>query len=255
MQETQSEQQFLDSYDASKYPRPSVTADIIIFTRNDNGRLAVLLIRRNGHPYKDCWAIPGGFLAAGQESAEQTAARELKEETNLTGIPLRQLATFSHPDRDPRTHVISVAYTALVPKHRLCFQAGDDAGDARLFDVSLCRNTLRLSYNGFALDESQIAFDHAHILKTAIERLRGRIDYEPDAFELLNDPYGFTIHELKCIFESIKETELDTPNFRKMFFRNYVKKGFSVATGRKKKEGRAPEAMLYTITKGGTDHV
>lgn len=254
--EPQSEQQFLKAYDASRYPRPSVTADMILFTLDDHNRLSMLLIKRGGHPYKDKWAIPGGFLIAGKESADQAAARELFEETGIKDVTLRQLATFSAPDRDPRTHVISVAYTALIPKGRLLFQAGDDAKEAELFRVSYKNRQLILASKDLSLTENDLAFDHADIIKTAIKRLRGRIDYEPDAFELLSNPEDFTIYELKCIFEAIRETELDTPNFRKMFFRNYLEKGFVTPNGHTKKTNQAKAATAYAVTtKGEQNHV
>lgn len=126
------EHDFLQEYDVSKYERPSVTADIIIFTVDEKKRLSLLLIRRGGYPYKDRWALPGGFLNAGKESADTAAARELFEETGIKNAYLKQLYTFSRPDRDPRTHVISIAYTALIPRGKLQFRAGDDARDARL---------------------------------------------------------------------------------------------------------------------------
>lgn len=223
---TQSETDFLKAYDASQYERPSVTADIVTFTITENNKLALLLIKRGEHPYKDHWALPGGFLIANKESVDQTARRELHEETGIDNGYLKQLATFSSPDRDPRTHVISVAYTALIPKSKLSFQAGDDASDALLFEIDYDVTGLRLTHDKIILYQNNLAFDHAKIIKTAILRLRNRIDYEPDAFELLENKSMFTIFELKQIFDAIKNTKLNNANFRKTFTRNYVNKGF-----------------------------
>lgn len=213
----------------------------------ERGRLSVLLIRRGGEPYKDRWALPGGFLQAGRESAEQTAARELWEETGVRDAYLKQLYTFSHPKRDPRTHVISIAYTALIPRGKLRFKAGDDAKEARLFSIYLQDGRLSLAAEGLTLSEEDLAFDHVDILKTAVQRLRGRIDYEPDAFELLEDKAAFTVFELKQIFETIKDTAMDPANFRKMFLRNYVNTGLVSPLGQVKKEKGRRAAALYCL--------
>lgn len=247
MNEQSRERDFLREYDASKYERPSVTADIIIFTVDEKNRLSLLLIRRGGYPYKDCWALPGGFLNAGKESADEAAARELFEETGIRNAYLKQLYTFSRPDRDPRTHVISIAYTALIPRGKLQFQAGDDAKDARLFAIYFQDGVLSLASDSLTLSEKELAFDHAEIIKTAILRLRGRIDYEPDAFELLESKMAFTIFELKQIFETIKDTTLDTANFRKMFFRNYVNTGIASSLGRTRRDKGRRAAALYCM--------
>lgn len=253
------EQEFLREYDASQYERPSVTADIIIFTVDEKNRLSLLLIRRGGYPYRDHWALPGGFLNAGKESADDAAARELFEETGVRGAYLQQLYTFSRPDRDPRTHVISIAYTALIPRGRLRFQAGDDAEDARLFAIYFQGGALSLVSRHLTLSEKDLAFDHAEIIKTAVLRLRGRIDYEPDAFELLEDKTSFTIFELKQIFETIKDTSMDTANFRKMFFRNYVNTGIASSLGRTRRDKGRRAAALYCMDRtknkfeGGTE--
>ena len=219
------EEDFLKSYDASKYERPSVTADIVIFTLDDDDELNLLLINRGGYPYKDKWAIPGGFLEVGKESIDEAARRELKEETNIDNVFLNQLYTFGDPDRDPRTVVISVAYMALVPKSGLDIRAGDDAQAASLFKITYDVNGIIFQSGNIVITESDLAFDHADIIKMAINRLRNRIDYETDAFNLLRDKKSFTISELKKIYETIKNRPLDLPNFRKIFLREYVSKG------------------------------
>ena len=95
------EKEFLEQYDVTKFERPSVTADIVIFTLDDSDELNILLIKRGGFPYKDHWAIPGGFLEAGKESIDEAAARELKTETNIDNVNLKQLYTFGDLGRDP----------------------------------------------------------------------------------------------------------------------------------------------------------
>lgn len=242
----QTEAEFLASYDPGKYPRPSVTADIVLFTVGPHGHLMVLLIRRGGHPFKDRWALPGGFVSAGKESVDQAAARELAEETGIQNAYLKQLYTFSDPGRDPRTHVISVAYTALIPYSRLKFAARDDAADAKLFRAIVNDGLLYLNHNDRIMFRGiDLGFDHNDIILTAIKRLQGRISYEPDAFELLEDKGRFTLYELQQIFEAIQDTELDTSNFRKMVRRNYVETGFIAETGeRGKRNGYRPAALF-----------
>lgn len=216
------EQHFLDNYDASKYERPSVTADIVIFTISGSDNLQLLLIQRKDYPYKDKWAIPGGFMEVGKESIDETAVRELKEETNIENVYLQQLYTFGNLGRDPRTNVISVAYMALVPKDKLDIKAGDDAKDARLFTIKYDVNGIIFTNGEITITESDLAFDHAEIVKMAINRLRNRIDYEDDAFNLLKDKKAFTITELKKIYDTIKNKTLNLANFRKAFLRDYV---------------------------------
>lgn len=242
---SEEERKFLKSYDASKYERPSVTADIVIFTIDDDDELSILLIKRGGFPYKDCWAIPGGFLEVGKESIDEAAARELKEETGVENVFLNQLYTFGKPDRDPRTVVVSVAYMALVPKNMLAISAGDDASDARLLKIKYDVSGLIFYDNDITITEKDLAFDHIDVIKMAIKRLRNRIDYEDDAFNLLKDKESFTISELKKIHETIKNKQLDLPNFRKMFLRNYVQEGKVIELHPTSGGTKGKPAMLY----------
>lgn len=141
------EQEFLSSYDAGKYPRPSVATDMAIFSITEKEEknyrklseknLSILLIQRGIHPFLDCWALPGGFVRP-DETTEQAARRELREETGLDEIYMEQLYTFSEPNRDPRTWVMSCSYMALIDCQKVVLQAGDDADKVKWF---------RLSYN------------------------------------------------------------------------------------------------------------
>lgn len=243
---TKEEIDFLKTYDASEYERPSVTADIVVLTLDSSDELSVLLIKRGEYPFKGCWAIPGGFLQAGKESIDEAAARELKSETNIDNVYLKQLYTFGNPGRDPRTTVISVAYTALVPKHMLDIKAGDDAQDARLFKIKYDVNGIVFTNDGLTITESDLAFDHNEIIRMAITRLRNRIDYEDDAFSLLKNKNEFTISELKRIHETIKNRSLDLPNFRKTFLRDYVSSGKVKDLG-KTVVSKGKPARLYTL--------
>lgn len=173
------ESEFLSQYSDNKYPKPSLTADIAVFA-NDNGKDCVLLIRRGGHPFIGCWAFPGGF-ANRDESIEQTAARELAEETGITDVRLREVGMFTSPQRDPRGWVVSDAFVADVDADKCRFCANDDADDAAWFCVDAIDNTITLSSvaknivikfcfvfdaGGFSisyLSKDRLAFDHAEM--------------------------------------------------------------------------------------------
>lgn len=138
------EAEFLKSYDAGIYDRPSVTVDMLIFTvineEKDNYRklseksLKLLMIKRGDHPYIGNWALPGGFVST-NESIDDAAQRELKTETNVEDVYMEQLFTWGDVERDPRTRVISCSYMALVDSSSMNVEAGDDATDAAWFNV------------------------------------------------------------------------------------------------------------------------
>lgn len=188
------ESEFLKTYDASKYERPSVTVDIIII--NDG---KVLLVRRGGHPCIGKLAFPGGFVEM-NEDVYTAAARELFEETGLKAKSLRQLRVASEPNRDPRTRIITVPFLAEIEDaSKLC--AGDDAmsakwysfsyktvemGKTTFFEINIAsemnRYKVKISKtfdkNGIIADpiyktvgESCLAGDHAEILAMALDNL------------------------------------------------------------------------------------
>lgn len=158
----QTEAEFLALYDPSKFERPSVTVDMVIFCENK-----VLLIKRANHPFIDTWALPGGFVEM-NETCEQAASRELMEETGVEAYP-EQLRTYSDPKRDPRTRIITVAFTQVLEKMPET-QAGDDAADARWFDISVSEKGFTLTHGDIVLHLSpegkseDIASDHGKIL-------------------------------------------------------------------------------------------
>lgn len=211
------EQEFLKNYKPGDYERPSVTSDILVFTTDEN-RLQILLIKREGYPYRNCWAIPGGFVGM-KESTLEAAKRELKEEAGIENVHLEQLYTFSEPDRDPRMRIISVAYMATVPKYKIKNHfSGDDANSSEIFDVFLDDDgKLQLVGDSDALliTGNELAFDHEKIIKMAIERLKGKMNYSTIAFNFLENKEAFTLRELYKIFNAVNGKEKDFSNFRK----------------------------------------
>ena len=136
-----------------KYPRPAVTADCVVITKDAEPK--VLLIQRGFDPYKGCWAFPGGFMNI-DETTEQCAIRELEEETGLKVDTINQIGAYSKVDRDPRGRTITVAYLAIVDGP-VEVTGQDDAAKAEWFSLS----TL-----------PQLAFDHADIIQDTIKRYR-----------------------------------------------------------------------------------
>jgi 8-oxo-dGTP diphosphatase len=173
-----------------------LTVDCVVFGLDDQ-ELKVMLIQRGLPPFEGKWALPGGFVRV-EETLNEAARRELEEETGLRKIFLEQIYTFSEVDRDPRERVVSVAYYALVNLRDHPVHAATDARDAAWFGVH---------------DVPSLAFDHAEILRVALERLRGKLRYQPVGFELL--PKKFTLSELQHLYELVLERTLDKRNFRK----------------------------------------
>lgn len=177
-------------------PRPVLTVDCVVFGFGE-GDLKVLLIRRALDPFRNRWALPGGFVRI-NETIDDAARRELTEETGLRNIFLEQLFTFGDLQRDPRERVISVAHFALVKLADVLARADSEAGDAHWFPVA---------------SPPPLAFDHSRILSTAHTRLQGKVRYEPVGFELL--PEKFTLSQLQHLYEAILGTQIDKRNFRK----------------------------------------
>ncbi|HEY8910851.1 MAG TPA: NUDIX domain-containing protein [Desulfosporosinus sp.] len=163
----QTEDVFIAAYDHSKFEKPSLTIDDLLFTvcdeEEDNYRkvpskeLKVLLIKRKDHPFIGQWALPGGFVGM-NESLDEAARRELKEETNVEGVYLEQLYSWGEVKRDPRMRVLSVSYMALINCLQINVQAGDDAEDAQWFTV---RRTI--------LETTKEKTDHGYIKVKLIE--------------------------------------------------------------------------------------
>jgi 8-oxo-dGTP diphosphatase len=207
-----------------EYPRPAVTVDCVVFGLDLEAEdLKILLIQRGGQPFAGMWALPGGFVGM-DETIEQSAKRELQEETGIARLYLEQLYTFGDPGRDPRGRTITVAYYALVKLTDHTIKADTDASDVGWFAVS---------------DLPRLAFDHAKIVSVALNRLKGKVRYQPIGFELL--PAKFTLSQLQRLYEVVLERELDKRNFRKKI----LGMGLLVETSEIQKDVAHRAARLY----------
>lgn len=252
------EEEFLKNYNPGDYKRPSVTIDNLIFTvcddKNDDYRkladknIQILLVKRKGHPYKEMWALPGGFVDY-YEDIDDAVIRELKEETGVENLYLEQLYTFGDKDRDPRMRVISVAYMTLINKNSVKPKGGDDALEAKWFSIrtNLVKtekreNVIEKTYELLLHAEEEstksieikqiskvignriekeiklvnsngIAFDHGKIIFFGIMRLRNKIEYTDIAFNLMNE--YFTLTELQKVYEVILDKKFTAANFRR----------------------------------------
>ena len=160
------EEQFLAQYNADIYPKPSLTADIVIFRLHDDDKLPdVLLIRRKGHPYIGHLALPGGIAEKG-ETIETTASRELQEETGVTGLEMKLVGIYSKPGRDPRGWTVSAAYTATVRDGEIKPVAGDDAREVCWVSVQMQGGEPAFCLDGRCVND-ELAFDHYEILTDA----------------------------------------------------------------------------------------
>ena len=182
--------------------------DVALLTARGDA-LEVFLIRRDEHPFKNDWSLPGGFVRL-DEDLEDAAARLLEAKTGLREVFLEQLYTFGAVKRDPRTRVISVAYYALVPLEQLSELTISDARGLMPVTDAL---------------KTALAFDHNTILTVTLERLRGRVEYSPIGFELL--PAQFTLRELQTLIETILGKKLNKDAFR----RKILARGQLEATG------------------------
>ncbi len=269
------EKLFLENYKIGDYDRPSVTVDIAAFSIRSNEnenykrdsvqKLSLLLIQRGVHPYKNCWALPGGFVRKG-ETLEECAMREITEETGITPNALMPDAIFSSPGRDPRGWVISNAFVSVISEENLNACGGDDASDAKWFDVEftvsnsdailvlhseenlitakLRMKSVKFGYPHFEIiDSGGLAFDHAEIIACALYRLRSIIENFDIIFDFL--PEKFTLSALQKVQEAILNTSLLPANFRRKAS-GYIEETDEYLTG----AGHRP-AKLFRRKQGG----
>lgn len=179
-----------------EYERPALATDCAIFGF-DGGELKLLLLERENAPFRGTWALPGGFVHM-QETTEAAAKRILLEKAGIRNVFIEQLYTFSEIERDPRERIVSVAYFALVNKTQFRLIAGRDTIQAEWHPIS-------------ALPE--LGFDHRNIVSLAVDRLKGKVRYQPVGFELLDEK--FTLSQLQALYEAILQSPVDKRNFRK----------------------------------------
>lgn len=188
-------------YDPAAFPAVAVTVDLVVLTIGE-GALQALVIRRGEEPFKNRWALPGGFVRP-NENLDQAAKRELREETGLqpTAVHLEQLASYGDPERDPRMRVVTVAYLTLAPNLPTP-TAGTDAAAAEWADVNELLATPR-----------RLAFDHHRILRDGVERARAKLEYTPLAASFC--PPQFTVAELRRVYDIVWGFPLDPRNFHR----------------------------------------
>ena len=244
-----------------KYKKPSVASDIVLFTIKEDEKenyrklpekqLSVLLVKRGIEPFKDYYALPGGFVRE-NETVEEAAYRELIEETGVSNVRLTNLGVFSEPDRDPRGWVISTTFIGLTNSDAVKLEAGTDAKDVKWFAISYkcLKEDRKILSSGYCIskeyelilksgedvlsahivvenstknyykktnisikDSNGIAFDHAKLIASAIYELRNNLDSGMFAFDLMSEK--FTLSDLQIAYEKILDKELLKANFRR----------------------------------------
>ncbi|WP_231591460.1 NUDIX hydrolase [Saccharothrix sp. ST-888] len=277
------DQQWPAAHEPCAYAPIAVTVDVVVLTLCQ-GRLHVLLVQRGEPPHRGCWALPGGFLRAGRETLAEAAVRELAEEaglrlgadpsTALGRIHLEQLGTYGDPGRDPRMHVVSVAYLAFAPDLPAP-EAGTDAATAawhRVDSLDLAANrasgpsaeahgggvggrtgarptqgppqaTTRPTDPTGPSAVITLAFDHARIVADGLDRARAKLEYSPLATAFLG--HDFTIPELRAVYEAVWDEKLHPGNFHRKVL---SVPGFVEGTGSTADRGGArggPRARCY----------
>lgn len=269
-------QEFFNSYDITRYERPSVTADVAAFRvrskkeksyrKDPDTKLSLLLIKRGEQPFKGFWALPGGFLRPG-ETIEDCAVRETEEETGLKPVSIMQVGTFSTPGRDPRGWIISNAYACVITGEAAEPVGGDDAASADWFDLDLIPRggdlfelvlssgeeavtaTVRKVGERFGrarfvtVSAGGLAFDHAEIIACALFAVRASSRRFEVAFDFL--PEKFTLTALQRVQEVITGEEMLSANFRRKVS-GMVEETDEFVTG----AGHRP-AKLFVRRKGG----
>ncbi len=174
-----------------------VAVDTVLFAIKDE-RLKTYLVELRGGPSRGKWAFPGGLVRTG-EMLDEAARRELYDSTRLSDAYLEQLFTFGDPSRDPRAHVVSVAYMALI-----CDPAAVGAPSTSKY----------VGGEWFEVgDLPPLAYDHAQMAAYALKRLKSKLEYSNIAYALL--PREFTFAEFEDLYAMILGRPLDRRNFRR----------------------------------------
>lgn len=239
----QTEAEFLQSYSADAFPRPSVAVDVALLAVAE-GALHALLVRRTEHPARGLWALPGGFVGIA-EGLDAAAERLLRSKAGLSDVYLEQLYTFGDPDRDPRTRVITVTHYALVDRVRFesAREAIRETRGARIEVPWEGETGGPVECVGPGGEPMELAFDHADILGMAVKRIRGKLGYTPIGFQLL--PPRFTLRQLQEVHETVLGQPLNKDSFR----RRMLASGQLEATGDKQRDVGHRPAELYRFIK------
>lgn len=254
------EEEFLEWYkeqDLPTYEKPSLTVDNVILAYDrESEKTKMLMIKRKANPFKDTYALTGGFVDS-TESSEQAVLREVREEVGLelTMNQIEQLYSFSTPLRDPRGWVVSIAYLTFLPELPEVI-VGDDAKEFAWFTIDLDKETETfvlenentgetiLLKDGRLLESSttKLAFDHTEIVYKALERIQGSLHWKPKVLEVLGST--FTLTEVRKVFSKFMPVkdykELDNSNLRKTIGHLFEDLGYKQTT-----VGRPPK--LYKL--------
>ena len=284
------EREYLEDYNIEQFERPSVATDIVAFAVMQDGEqsnirklanreLKLLLIKRSQFPYKGAWALPGGFLRPG-ETIEETAKRELLEETGVENPFLHLAGVYSEAGRDPRGWIISNSFISLINAENCTLRADTDAWDAAWFCVKLqsenispddsigttkmIKHTLTLSFDSASSDSNikgeenveikaivsekstrkgdsgELGFDHAKIIVQSLLELRDMMEYD---LRIAFDllPESFTLAQLQSTIEKVTDKRFLSANFRRKVA-EYVEETGEIIEG----YGHRP-AMLFRV--------
>ena len=230
------EQSSLDSYNPKEFDTPIYSVDIAIFTLHE-GQLKVLIVERNEYPYKDYWALPGGFVDLKKDSnINATARRKLVSKTGVDAPLLEQVSTIGNAHRDPRHWSITTLYMALIP-YAPTAEFIEAVNDARWFPIE-------------EIEQLQLAFDHSELLQLARERLKNKTAYTVLPIHVLKRP--FSLSQLQKAFELLMDTELEKKSFRRRLLNADVLKevGEGIPDG-----GKGRPAALYEPADGSENHL
>lgn len=233
--------------DLSAYPAPHLAVDLVLLTICD-GALKVLVTHRSAEPFTGMPVLPGSFVRP-DEMLDDTARRVLADKAHLPGLAVEQLYTFSALGRDPRAWVVSATYFAVVPCTRLREALGQAADLALLEVIGRADGVVELRQDGSRV---RLGFDHEAIVATALDRLRGKLDWSMVAFGLLERE--FTLFEFQRVHEIILGRPVNKPHFRKkMLGMTFADGRRLVATGRFSRAGPHRPAELYRLGAGEKD--
>jgi len=208
-----------------RHERPKLAVDTVLFAVQ-GGRLTCYLVQLKHGPASGKWAFPGGLVQVG-EMLDHAARRQLYASTGLHKPYIEQLFTFGDPTRDPKAHVVSVAYMALISEPNAVASCSQKYEAGRWFEVSQL---------------PALAYDHTLMAAYARKRLKSRLEYTNIAYNLL--PRNFTFAELQDLYAAVLERDLDRRNFR----RRILAMGLLRRLGQKRRGPHRP-ADLYTFAR------